>query len=264
MMDPEGQAESLYDFLQRVVPLSWLSMLLTLVIVIVVTAIISRLATKLLRRWLSRDNSPLPSSSIFINITRVVIWAIGISVVLSTCFDVDVSAAVTALGIGGIAVSLGFQDTLSNLISGVQVSITGIVEPGDNISVGGQSGIVRDVTWRHTAIENAVGERIIIPNSVINSTALVKLRPLTTIVVPVVVTTAGARLAEIADKMETAATAAVSAVDEVVQPARTLFTEVTDYGYRGTLTIVISDDSKVAPAKNAILRAIAPFMHLEG
>lgn len=47
---------------------------------------------------------------------------VGGSVMLSTCFGIDVSAAITALGIGGIAISLGFQDTISNLIGGVQVS----------------------------------------------------------------------------------------------------------------------------------------------
>ena len=41
-----------------------------------------------------------------------------------------------ALGIGGIAISLGFQDTLSNLIGGLQVSLLRIIKPGDNIEVG--------------------------------------------------------------------------------------------------------------------------------
>ena len=52
---------------------------------------------------------------------------------LSTCYGVDVSAAITALGIGGIAISLGFQDTIANLIGGLQVSLLRIIKPGDNI-----------------------------------------------------------------------------------------------------------------------------------
>ncbi len=41
----------------------------------------------------------------------------------------------------------------------------GIIKPGDNIEVGGVSGVVQDITWRHTTIEDACGQTIIVPNS---------------------------------------------------------------------------------------------------
>lgn len=261
-MDPEEQAEGLHAFIQGIVQIEWLSTLLTAIIVVVFTAVVAHLVSKLLRRVLSHDSSPLPSSSIFVNIARVVMWCIGASVLLSSCFGVDVSAAITALGIGGIAISLGFQDTLSNLIGGLQVSIMGLVEPGDNIDVGGQKGVVRDVTWRHTTIENAVGELIVIPNSVINKTALTKLRPVSVIVIPVVITAAGEELPHIARAMEQAADEAVAAVGVVEKPAKALFAEVTDYGYKGTLTFTVAQGAPVAAAKDAALRAIAPFVHV--
>ena len=125
-MDPEEQTSDLYGIIQSVVHVEWLSTALTVAIALAFTALVARAVTKVLRRVLSHDNSPLPSSSIFVNIARIAVWAVGVSVVLSSCFGIDVSAAITALGIGGIAISLGFQDTLSNLIGGVQVSITGL------------------------------------------------------------------------------------------------------------------------------------------
>lgn len=261
-MDPEEQTEGLHNFIQGIIGVEWLSTLLTAAIALAFTAVVAHLVTKLLRRVLSHDNSPLPSSSIFINIARVAVWCVGASVILASCFNVDVSAAVTALGIGGIAISLGFQDTLSNLIGGLQVSITGLVEPGDHIDVGGQRGVVRDVTWRHTSIENAVGEIIVVPNSVINKTALVKLRPVNVVVVNFVVTAAGDELPVIAEKMEQAADQAVSGVGIVEKPARVLFAEVTDYGYKGTLTIDVAEGVSAANAKDAATRAIAPFVHV--
>lgn len=97
---------------------------------------------------------------------------------LSSCFNVNVQAAITALGVGGIAISLGFQSTLSNLIGGVQIVLAGIVEPGERIRISTYEGVVRDVTWRHTEIETADGEFVVVPNSVINTEALVKLPPL--------------------------------------------------------------------------------------
>ena len=133
---------------------AWLGTLITAVVIIVITAVVGHLLTKFLRRVLNYSDE-LPSSSIFINIGRAIVWVVGGSVVLSTCFGVDVSAAITALGIGGIAISLGFQDTISNLIGGVQVSLLRIVSPGDNISVGGAAGVVKDVNWRHTTITSS-------------------------------------------------------------------------------------------------------------
>ena len=92
---------------------AWLGMLITAGVIIVITAVVGHLLTKFLRRVLNYSDE-LPSSSIFINIGRAIVWVVGGSVVLSTCFGVDVSAAITALGIGGIAISLGFQDTISS------------------------------------------------------------------------------------------------------------------------------------------------------
>ncbi len=253
--------ENLLKAIDSVIHVEWLSILITIVVVLICVILVSHFAARLLRRLLSRNNTPIPSSSILINIVRIVVWAIGISVILSSCFGIDVTAAITALGVGGIAVSLGFQDTLANLISGVMVTITGIVKPGDNISVGGQTGIVRDVTWRHTAIENNVGENIVIPNSVINTSALIKLRPITTIPIPVVVTVEGDQLSAVAHNMEEATDAAVGEIDTIDKASRVRFSEVDDYGYKGTLTFSITDDTKVSDAKDAALRAVAQFVH---
>ena len=110
------------------------------------THVISSIAARALQHFLNRDDNPLPSSSIItINIARGVIWATGASIILDACFGVNANALVAALGVGGIAVSLGFQDTLSNLIGGLQMTFMGIVKPGDNIEVGAEAGVVQDV-----------------------------------------------------------------------------------------------------------------------
>ncbi len=102
----------------------------------------------------------MPSSSIFVNIARGAVWLMGVCIMLSTCFGVDVSAAITALGIGGIAISLGFQDTISNLIGGLQVSLLRIIKPGDNIEVGSSSRRGEGHYLRHTTIRNGEGEEV--------------------------------------------------------------------------------------------------------
>ena len=240
-------------------PVEWLSTLIVIVIALAVTAVAARLAVKLIRRVLSHDSVPLPSSSIFANIVRVVVWAIGVSVILSSCFGVDVTAAVAALGIGGIAISLGFQDTLSNLISGLQLSIMGIIEPGDNVEIGGQRGIVRDVTWRHTTIVSSTGETIVVPNSVLNTSALVQLPPPRKVVVPISVVARGDELTEVSAAIANAAADAARAVGGVEGEPSVQFTDVTAFGFTGNVVVWMEEGADPAAAKDAVVRAVAPL-----
>ena len=236
----------------------------SILIILDITWVLARLSTALLQQyWGQRsDGHALKMMPVVRRTILVLIWIVGLVTALSNV-GVDINALWGTLGIGGIAISLGFQDTLSNLIGGLQVSLTGLVEPGDNIEVGGERGIVQDVTWRHTTIENSVGERVVIPNSIINKTALVKLRPLSVVTIPVVVTVDGGKLTETAESMRTAADKAASGVCALEKEARVLFSEVTDYGYRGTLTFTVVDAAEAATAKDAVLRAIAPLVHTE-
>ncbi len=255
----EEPVDGLLAFVRNFVPVDWLSTVIVIVIALVVTAALARLAVKLIRRVLSHDSVPLPSSSIFANIVRVVVWAIGVSVILSSCFGVDVTAAVAALGIGGIAISLGFQDTLSNLISGLQLSIMGIIEPGDNVEIGGQRGIVRDVTWRHTTIVSSTGEVVIVPNSVLNTSALVQLPPPRKVVVPISVVAKGDELTEVSDAIARAAGEAARSVGQVDVDPSVQFTDVTAFGFTGNVVVWMGEGVDPAAAKDAVVRAVAPL-----
>ncbi len=246
------------DAVTAVTGSEWAGVVVTAVVILVITAVVTRILTKFLRRVLNYSDD-LPSSTIFINIGRVVVWFLGLSAMLSTCFGVDVSAAVTALGIGGIAVSLGFQDTISNLIGGLQVSLLRIVQPGDNISVGGSKGVVKDVIWRHTTITNIDGETVVVPNSVINKNSLTLLPPAGKVVVPLVVEGPGADLNARAAEIEAAALAAVAALGTVENPPRLWFKEAIDAGFQGVLVFYMEDAALVNAAKDAALRAVAPL-----
>lgn len=251
--------DDLRNALQSFLHVEWLSVAFTVIIVMVVTALISHLLTKLLRRLLSADKNPLPSSSIFINIGRVAVWTVGICVILSSCFGVNVSAAITALGIGGIAISLGFQSTLSNLIGGLQISIMHLVVPGDHIMVGSNEGIVDDVTWRHTSMVTTRGETVIIPNSVINTEALVKLPPETAIRVNIAVSPDEGDLDDIAQKMEQAVRDEVGKIAVIEDGPKVSFLEMTDFGYRGTIAFGIGEGVNASTAKDAALKAVSPY-----
>lgn len=259
----EESAQDLSGIIQNFVQIGWLSKAITIVLILIATVVVSRLLARVLRRALSNDQTPLPSASIFVNIARVVVWAMGISVILSSFFGVDVSAAITALGIGGIALSLGFQDTISNLIGGLQVSIMGIVKPGDHVDVGGQRGVVRDTTWRHTSIEDRAGNTYIVPNSVINKSSVVKLPPENKLVIPLSVTTEGDRMDETVERIIEAARDAAGKLTEVQCDPRVWLNTVTEFGFGGSLVVWVVEDADVTAAKDAVVRAIAPLTRRE-
>lgn len=252
--------DELEQQIQGVTHISWLTTLVMAVLIIGVTMVVAHIATKALRKLLEiGDDKGLPSSSIFVNIARVAIWFLGVCILMSSCFGVDVTAAVAALGVGGIAISLGFQDTISNLIGGLQVSLMRIVTPGDNIEVGASKGVVRDVTWRHTTIVTAIGEEIVIPNSIINKTALVHLAPANQSVVPVSVIVSGGKIDEAAREIEEAASKAIASVGPVEKDPTLLFTNVGDLAFHGSLIFRMEHAQDCSQAVDAAIRAIAPL-----
>jgi small-conductance mechanosensitive channel len=81
-------------------------------------------------------------------------------------YHVSITPMLTALGVGGLAVALALQDTLSNLFGGFYVAVAGQVRLGDYIKLNtGEEGYVRDIGWRSTTIRTLANTMIIVPNA---------------------------------------------------------------------------------------------------
>ncbi|WEV72637.1 mechanosensitive ion channel domain-containing protein [Bifidobacterium sp. ESL0790] len=146
-----------------------------LVIVLVCAIVAAKLVSRGLRRLL--DHSNIPNASIFINLTLVAIWTIAAAMVLQPVFGINPTTIVTALGIGGVAISLGLKDTISNIVSGFGLMLGHVIHPGDQVVVSGVTGTVEDITWRQTMVRERNGNQLIIPNSVLNTSALERITP---------------------------------------------------------------------------------------
>jgi small-conductance mechanosensitive channel len=126
-----------------------------------------RLVGRLVQAWISRDDTQVPSGTIFVNLARIAAFIIGVLVALATA-GVSIAPLLTASAVGGLAVALALQDTLGNLFSGLQVVLSKQIKPGDFIRLeSGQEGWVHDVTWRNTTIKQLSNDLVIVPNSVI-------------------------------------------------------------------------------------------------
>lgn len=144
--------------------LSIIQRVLLIITIFSVTMIAARVAVGFIRLYGTETEGGLPSSTIFVNITRIVIFLTGFLTVLQS-LDISVTPILTALGVGGLAVALALQEPLSNLFSGLQLIASQQLKIGDFIRLDtGDEGVIRDIAWRSTTILTLPANIIIVPN----------------------------------------------------------------------------------------------------
>ncbi|NHV06862.1 MAG: mechanosensitive ion channel [Thaumarchaeota archaeon] len=98
-------------------------------------------------------------------LVRIVGYAILLSV-LASVFKVGLEAALTIGSFSGIVMGFASQTILSNAMAGLLIALTRPFKVGDEITVLGQSGIVKDIKLMHTVLETQNGEKeVLIPNN---------------------------------------------------------------------------------------------------
>jgi small-conductance mechanosensitive channel len=144
----------LIDFSSRALSVLWL-LSLTLAMLNVTGQVIQRYGAQL----------SLPLTSLTQNLARGVIFTIGVLMILNS-LGIAISPILAALGVGGLAVALALQDTLSNLFAGVYVTASRQVRLGDYVKLdSGEKGYVVDIAWRSTRIRTLENFWVIIPNT---------------------------------------------------------------------------------------------------
>lgn len=89
----------------------------------------------------------------------------GVLVALQT-LGIRITPLITALGIGGLAVGLALQDTLSNIFAGLRILSSKKIRPGDFVRLeSGQDGWVTDIAWGQTTIRQGLGNIVVVPNA---------------------------------------------------------------------------------------------------
>jgi len=96
----------------------------------------------------------------------------GGALILLTYFNVNVTAALAGLGVGGIAVALAAQKTLENVIGGVSIIADQAVRVGTFVKVGATMGTVEDIGLRSTRIRTMDRSLVSIPNGQISNERL--------------------------------------------------------------------------------------------
>ncbi|MEP7255704.1 MAG: mechanosensitive ion channel family protein [Ferruginibacter sp.] len=144
---------------------TWLENGLMIFYIFSLTIITAKVISGMIRIKSSHSDTVIPSSSIIGNIVRIIIYIIGLLIILQSQ-GISATPMLTALGVGGLAVALALQPTLSNLFAGLQMIASGKLNPGDFVKLAsGEDGFIEDMNWRSTTIKGESDHTIIVPNS---------------------------------------------------------------------------------------------------
>ncbi len=122
--------------------------------------------------WAIEEQDKKPRSAVdtrlLLMLRRVLvalIYSLGLLLVINT-LGIPISPLIAGLGLGGVAVALAIQPTLSNLFAGTYVMTEGVVSPGDYIEMeGGIAGYVVEVGWRSTRLRTWSNTLVVVPNA---------------------------------------------------------------------------------------------------
>jgi small-conductance mechanosensitive channel len=111
----------------------------------------------------SADGETLTALALISFLARLLVWTIALLLVLNH-LNVDITALVTGLGIGGVAVALAVQNILGDLLASLSIVLDKPFVVGDFIVVGDLRGTVERVGIKTTRIRSLDGEQLVVSN----------------------------------------------------------------------------------------------------
>ena len=108
---------------------------------------------------------------LLIKISKISILVVAFLLIISN-LGYDVTALLTGLGIGGLALALAAQDILKNFFSGIFLIFDKNFNKGDKVSFGNTIGLIDEVSLRTTKIKTFDGSVLTVPNSELSNSVL--------------------------------------------------------------------------------------------
>ncbi|HOW54396.1 MAG TPA: mechanosensitive ion channel family protein [Syntrophorhabdaceae bacterium] len=145
--------------------LRYINLTIDALVVLSITIATANLVGRLFSNYVETSNLPIPTTGLMQGVIKGTIIIIGCLIILNM-LGISITPLITALGVGGLAVALALQDTLSNLFAGVHILLERSVRIGDFVKLeSGQEGYVEDITWRTTRVRMLPNNMVIIPNN---------------------------------------------------------------------------------------------------
>ncbi|MCP4306615.1 MAG: mechanosensitive ion channel [bacterium] len=147
-----------------------------------------RLVVNWLKTWGKETDERRGIPQLLLALPRVAVIITTAWFLIDGVWGVDLSAALTALGVTSLVISFALQDTLSGLASGALLLSDAPFKPGDWIQFGDLQGQVIDINWRSSRIQDRNGDLHVVPNAQLANDKVINYvepSPLHRVVVPV-------------------------------------------------------------------------------
>ena len=108
--------------------------------------------------------------SIVRSIVKYVVYFIALLMILDVIgLGVAASSLLATAGVGGLAIGIGAQSLIKDVINGFFLMTEGQYGVGDYVTVGGVTGFVESITLRSTQLKGPRGEHHVVPNGSITT-----------------------------------------------------------------------------------------------
>ncbi|MBU2638794.1 MAG: mechanosensitive ion channel family protein [Nanoarchaeota archaeon] len=143
----------------------WINTISIVLTAFIIALLASRVTSVFMNKWFKVRKKFEKTPKLLNKIASVIIFLIA-GVMLLSHFDVEITPLIATLGVGGIAVGLALQNTLTNFFAGLHLISDRPIDVGHFIELEGNiSGFVEDIGWRSTRIRTLPNTIVIIPNS---------------------------------------------------------------------------------------------------
>jgi small conductance mechanosensitive channel len=204
-------------------------------------------------------------------LVRATILILGL-VMAASQLGIDVTAALTGIGVLGIALGFAAQETVANMIAGFLIFWDRPFKVGDWVTTEGEYGEVREITMRTTRIRTRNNTFVVIPNKQVIGGLLVNhsMYGVTRVTVPM-----GIAYKEKIAEARPVILAAVAEVEGVLAdpPPAVVATGLGDSSVDLSVRVWVADAEAEMPTREAVVEACKvaldragieiPFPHLQ-
>ncbi len=162
MISPE-QIEKMIDYAKSLIPVA---------VIFVVGMLVIRLILKLADRSLEKSRLERAATSLIKSLLRVTLYII-LGMIVAEQAGIKVTGIVALASVASLAISLSFQNALTNVIGGFTLLSTHPFKSGDYVEIAGQGGTVQSIDVTYTQLSTADNKTISIPNSAVVASQIV-------------------------------------------------------------------------------------------
>nr|WP_228530547.1 MULTISPECIES: mechanosensitive ion channel family protein [Myxococcaceae] len=121
---------------------------------------------------LLRLRTPVTTPKILRDVIDFTLYALVTVPILRAQLNLDLTGLLATSAVLSVVIGLALQETLGNLFAGLSLQLERPFQVGDYVKVGEYTGLVAQIGWRATRIENFRRESITLPNSLVGKQAI--------------------------------------------------------------------------------------------